>query len=170
MAIRQKAVGGTLEACDMAGELGCDLVNIWNGQDGYDYALQVDYDQERNWLREGLSACAERFPQMRLALEYKMKEPRTHSYLGRMADTLLVCGDVGCRNVGVTIDVGHALLACENVAEAAVLAHRAGDKLFHVRFPDEGHAIEKLSNRVIAGRRIAAFLEDKLAGRTVEET
>jgi dipeptidyl aminopeptidase/acylaminoacyl peptidase len=29
----------------------------------------------------------------------------------------------------------------------------------YLRFPDEGHGIRKLSNRIIAYRRIAAFLE-----------
>jgi xylose isomerase len=134
--IRQRAVDSTLETCEIASKLGCNLINIWNGQDGYDYPLQVDYDQERDWLSAGLTACAERFPNIRFALEYKMKEPRTHSYLARMADTILVCKEIGLDNVGITIDVGHALLASENVAEAAVLAHRAGEKLFHMHFND----------------------------------
>ena len=139
-AIRQKAVDCTLEACDMAKVIGCDLLNVWNGQDGYDYPLQVDYDRERDWLTEGIATCAERFPDLRFALEYKMKEPRTHSYLARMADTLLVCADTGRDNVGVTIDMGHSMLAYENVAEAAVLAHRAGGKLFHMHFNDNYRA------------------------------
>jgi xylose isomerase len=134
--VRRKAIDTTLEACDMAGKLDCDLINIWNGQDGYDYPLQADYMRERDWLRDGVRECAEKFPDVRFALEYKMKEPRTHSYLARMADTLLVCGEVGTSNVGVTIDVGHSFLAYENVAEAAVLAKRAGDKLFHMHFND----------------------------------
>jgi len=40
-----------------------------------------------------------------------------------------------------------------------------GGEVEYVRFPDEGHAIEKLSNRIIACRRIAAFLEEKLRTR-----
>ena len=32
----------------------------------------------------------------------------------------------------------------------------------YLRFPDEGHGIRKLSNRIIAYRRIAAFLEGVL--------
>ena len=135
-AVRRKAIDATLETCEMAGQLGCDLINIWNGQDGYDYPLQADYMRERDWLRDGVRECAEKFPRVRFALEYKMKEPRTHSYLARMADTLLVCNEVGTDNIGVTIDVGHSFLAYENVAEAATLAKRAGDKLFHMHFND----------------------------------
>ena len=135
-----KAVEVTLEACEFAQKLDCDLINIWNGQDGYDYPLQADYDTERSWLVEGIRECALAYPNMRFALEYKLKEPRTHSYLARMADTLLVCKEVGTPNVGVTIDVGHSLVGYEDVAEAVVLAKRAGDKLFHMHFNDNFRA------------------------------
>jgi xylose isomerase len=138
--IRRKAVEVTLEACEFASMLECDLINIWNGQDGYDYPLQADYDTERTWLVEGLRECAQTYPNIRFALEYKLKEPRTHSYLARMADTLLVCQEVGTANVGVTIDVGHSLVGYEDVAEAVVLAKRAGDKLFHMHFNDNFRA------------------------------
>jgi dipeptidyl aminopeptidase/acylaminoacyl peptidase len=37
-----------------------------------------------------------------------------------------------------------------------------GGTVEYLRFPDEGHAIRKLSNRIIAYRRIAAFLEARL--------
>ena len=129
-----------MEACEFASKLDCDLINIWNGQDGYDYPLQADYDLERTWLVEGLRECATAFPSMRFALEYKLKEPRTHSYLARMADTLLVCQEIGTSNVGVTIDVGHSMVGYEDVAEAVVLAKRAGNRLYHMHFNDNYRA------------------------------
>jgi xylose isomerase len=131
--IRRKAVDATFEACEMAEALGCKTLNIWNGQDGYDYPLQADYNQERDWLANGVRVCAEKFPSIRFALEYKPKEPRTHSYLARMADTLLVSQEVGLKNVGVCIDVGHSFVAGEDAAEAALLAQRAGNRLFRLR-------------------------------------
>ena len=72
---------------------------------------------------------------MRIGLEFKPKEPRTHSYLARTADTLLCakeCGD----NVGVTIDTGHAFVAGENVGESAALLKLFGDRLYHMHFND----------------------------------
>jgi sugar phosphate isomerase/epimerase len=42
----------------------------------------------------------------------------------------------GCKNVGVTIDTGHAFVAGEDVGEAIVLARRAGNRLFHMHFND----------------------------------
>jgi xylose isomerase len=134
--VRAQAIVETKEMMDIAAELGCDLINIWNGQDGYDYPLQADYIQERDWLTEGIRACAQHRGDVRLSLEYKIKEPRTHSYLGNVCGALLVALEVGLPNVGVTIDVGHALTAYENVGESVAILTRAGNKLFHMHFND----------------------------------
>jgi xylose isomerase len=134
--VRAQAVAETKQMMDIAAELGCDLINIWNGQDGYDYPLQADYIQERDWLTEGIRACAQHRRDVRLSLEYKIKEPRTHSYLGNVCGALLVALEVGLPNVGVTIDVGHALTAYEDVGESVAILTRAGNKLFHMHFND----------------------------------
>jgi dipeptidyl aminopeptidase/acylaminoacyl peptidase len=42
-----------------------------------------------------------------------------------------------------------------------------GGSVEYLRFPDEGHSIRKLSNRIIAYRRIAAFLERTLGVTSV---
>lgn len=134
--VRAQAMTYLRKMCDVAGEMNCKIINIWPGQDGYDYMFQGDYLRERNLLVENIAALAREYPELRFALEYKAKEPRTHSYLARMADTLLVCLLTGCDNVGVTIDTGHSFLGGENVAEAAVLAKQAGNRLFHMHFND----------------------------------
>ena len=134
--VRARAVADTKAMMDAAAELGCDLVSVWNGQDGYDYSFQADYVQERDWLVAGLREAAQHRRDVRLSLEYKIKEPRTHSYLGTAAGTLLIAQEVGLPNVGVTIDVGHALAAYENVAESIAVLSRAGNKLFHMHLND----------------------------------
>ena len=134
--VRARAVADTTAMMDAAAELGCDLVNVWNGQDGYDYTFQADYVEERDWLVEGLRRCAQHRADVRLSLEYKPKEPRTHSYLATAAGTLLVAQELGLPNVGVTIDVGHALAAYENVAESIAVLSRSGNKLFHMHMND----------------------------------
>ena len=53
-----------------------------------------------------------------------------------MSDTILAAKETGCPNVGITIDTGHSFYAGENVAEAVVLAKRAGNLLFHMHFND----------------------------------
>ena len=134
--VRQAAIDYTKEMCDIALELDCKIMNIWPGQDGYDYLLTTDYQQQREWLCQGIAELAKAYPQLRFALEYKPKEPRTHSHIARMADSLLLAQETGESNVGVTIDTGHAFTGGEVVAESIVLASRAGDRLFHMHFND----------------------------------
>ena len=108
--IRQKSLSYLRQMSEVALEMNCGVVNLWMGQDGYDYLLTADYDQEREWLREGTTRLANEFPTLKYALEYKPKEPRNFSYHARMADTILAAKETGCNNVGVTIDTGHSFV------------------------------------------------------------
>jgi xylose isomerase len=134
--VRQHSIDYTSSMAEAAMIMNCDLLNIWPGQDGYDYMLTADYENERAWLCDAIVKLATEFPQIRFALEYKPKEPRTHSYIARMGDSLLLAAETECKNVGVCIDTGHSFNAGENVGEAVVLARRAGDKLMHMHFND----------------------------------
>ena len=135
-AVRRQATDYLRSMCEIALEIDCEIMNLWMAQDGYDYQLTADYDLEREWMTEAIRSLAAEFPSLRFALEYKPKEPRNFSYHARMADTILAARETGCPNVGVTIDTGHSFVAGENVAEAVVLAKRAGDMLFHMHFND----------------------------------
>lgn len=134
--VRRQAIDYTRKMCDIALDINCPTINIWPGQDGYDYLMTADYDSQRGWMREAIFELAEAYPTLKFALEYKTKEPRTHSTLARMADTLLLIQEIGLENVGVTIDTGHAFVAGEVVGESVVLAKRAGNRLFHMHFND----------------------------------
>ncbi|HBK58937.1 MAG TPA: xylose isomerase [Spirochaetaceae bacterium] len=134
--IRAQALDETMIAAKLAKKLKCSLVNIWPGQDGYDYPLQANYLQARQWIVDAIRTAAKAYPDIRFSLEYKPKEPRTHSFLARAADTLLLAQEVGLPNVGVTIDTGHSLVAGEDMAEAAALLDHSGKKLFHMHFND----------------------------------
>lgn len=134
--IRQLAIDETQRAAEIAQAMGCPLINLWLGQDGYDYPLQSDFARQRKWMVEGIGEIARRWPRLRFALEYKIKEPRIRSFQARAADTLLMAQEIGLPNVGVCIDVGHAFVAQENVAESAWLLNYYGDKLFHMHYND----------------------------------
>lgn len=134
--IRALAREETFIAAELARKLGCTLINLWPGQDGYDYPLQSDFIKERRWTIDAVTSVAKTFPDIRFSLEYKPKEPRTHSTWARAADTLIVARETGLPNVGVTIDTGHAFVAGENIAEAAVFLSHFGAKLFHLHFND----------------------------------
>jgi xylose isomerase len=156
-AVRRKAFEYTCTMCEVARELHCKIINLWPGQDGYDYLFTADYDQERAWETEAVTRLAEKYSDLNFALEYKPKEPRTHSYLARMADTLLVALETGQKNVGVTIDTGHAFVGGEVVAESIVLAKRAGQKLMHMHFNDNFTAWD--DDMIVGSVHSTAYLE-----------
>lgn len=135
-AVRQAAVETTQKMMDIAYELGCPLLNLWPGQDGYDYPLQVDYLKESEWLIEGLKACCTYRNDVKISLEYKIKEPRNFSYIATVSNTLLMLKDINEDNCGITIDYGHAHVAYENVAESVALLKKHGNKLFHLHMND----------------------------------
>jgi len=134
-ATRKETIQRVKEAMDAAKEIECPLVNLWPGQDGHDYMFQSNYQKAWKQLIEGVRECAEYRSDVKIGLEYKLKEPRTHLFLSTVGKALLVCNEVGLSNVGVTLDVGHAMMAYENLAESAVLLGCKG-KLFNVHLND----------------------------------
>lgn len=155
--VRRNAVDYTRQMADIARELGCPTLNLWPGQDGYDYLLTADYESQRAWMCEALTELAQAYPDLAFALEYKPKEPRTHSTLARMADTLLMVHETGQPNVGVTIDTGHAFVGGEVVGESIVLARRAGNRLFHMHFNDNHAAWD--DDMIVGSVHSICFLE-----------
>lgn len=133
VATRQAAVDEVKKVMDWAAELGCPYVDVWPGQDGFDYSFQADYLEAWKWLREGLAACSEHSAKVRVLVEYKLKEPRTHCFVNSAAKVLLLLQ--GLDRIGVLLDVGHALAAGENVAEAAALLGSAA-KLDYLHLND----------------------------------
>ncbi len=134
--VRKAAIDKLRGACGLCEEMNCSLLNFWPAQDGFDYLFQGDFLDARKHMAEALAVLAGEFPRLKISLEYKPKEPRTHSYLPRMADCLLLCLQTGRSNIGVTIDTGHSFMAGENAAEAAALAKSSGDRLLHMHFND----------------------------------
>ena len=133
--VRKAAVEETVRMAELAREIGCPMLSLWNGQDGYDYPLQADYTDAARWLADGLGECCARIPDQKISLEYKPKEPRNHCFLPNVWAALTLIAESGAKNMGVTIDVGHSLEAYENVSEAACAAMSRG-RLFHFHMND----------------------------------
>ncbi len=132
-ATRQAAVDEVRKVMDWAAELGCPYVDVWPGQDGYDYSFQADYLEVWKWLRDGLSSCASHNPAVRVLVEYKIKEPRTHCFVNSAAKVLLLLRELD--RVGVLLDTGHSMAAGENIAEAAAMLSSFG-KLDYLHLND----------------------------------
>ena len=133
--VRRLAIDRIKSSMDLAAEMGCDTVGIWPGQDGFDYLFQVNYQRVYEWWVQGIQECADHLPQIKLGLEYKPYEPRTHSFLSTNAKTLLLLKDVQRENVGVVFDVGHSLFAHESLGEVVALSQQR-NKLFHIHLND----------------------------------
>lgn len=133
--VRREAVSISKRGMDLAVELGAGQINLWLGQDGYDYPMEVDYSAYWDRTIDGIREIAEHRDDCRVCLEYKVKEPRVHSVMSTVGKTLLVANTIGLDNVGVNIDTGHALMAFENLADSMVLCHRFG-KLFYLHWND----------------------------------
>ena len=134
--VRKAAIQEVKKSMEWARQLNCEVIDLWFGQDGYDYPFQGNFLAAWDLLIEGVRECAEHLPEVKIVLEYKPKEPRTHCYIATVGKTLLLIDKVNRSNVGAMIDVGHALMAYENTAESAALLQYFGDKLFYMHFND----------------------------------
>ena len=123
-AVRREAIDLTKRGIDAAREAGSNLMTLWLGQDGFDYAFQADY--ARLWTDEidGIREVAEHDPDCLISIEYKPNEPRSYSLMPDCATTLLALKEINLPNLGVTLDFAHVLYADEQPAFAAALIGR----------------------------------------------
>jgi len=121
--IRRHAIDLVIAGMATAQRIGCTLVSIWPGQDGFDYPFAMNYQQQMSRFIEGLQICADALPEIRICIEYKPKEPRCFSLVDSASRCMWMLSKVNRPNVGALLDVGHAIFAHENVAQTAVLLH-----------------------------------------------
>jgi sugar phosphate isomerase/epimerase len=122
--VRRKAIDLTKAGLDCAARLGAGQMTIWLGQDGFDYAFQLDYASAWDDTVAALAELADHAPDIDIAIEYKPNEPRAFALMPDMGTTLLALREVDRPNLGVTLDFAHVLYADEMPAHAAVLAAR----------------------------------------------
>lgn len=133
--VRNQAINVLKEAMDVAAELQCRLITVCPLQDGHDYCFQRNYAEDWDNLVKGLREAADHRQDVRLSIEYKPNEPLARTVVSNVGKALYLCRVVDRNNVGVNLDVGHALYAGENVAESASLLSAEG-KLFYIHLND----------------------------------
>ncbi len=122
--IRRAAIDETKRGLDVLAEMGGNLMTLWMGQDGFDYAFQMDYARAWGDTIEAMAEVADHNPGIDIALEYKPNEPRAFALMPDAATTLLAIREIGRANTGVTLDFAHVLYADEMPAFAAALVAR----------------------------------------------
>jgi sugar phosphate isomerase/epimerase len=133
--VRQRAVDECRRALELAGAVGAGVINLWPGQDGFDYPLCTDYARLYHDFLEAVCKVADDGKGIKVALEFKPREPRNRSLLDTYGMALLMCEESGRENIGVCVDVGHVLYSNANMAAAASMCAERG-KLFHLHTND----------------------------------
>ena len=128
--IRKQAMDLFKQNIDFNAKLNGDpSVNLWLGQDGFDYPLQTNYSKQYDYLIKGMRELADYNPSVKLTIEGKIREPRNRCLVDTTLSALLMCMEIDRDNVGVAIDTGHVFQAQQNVAQNIEVAARYG-KLF----------------------------------------
>ena len=134
-AVREASVQLVCEAMDIAEKMGIGSITIWPAHDGVDYPFQADFSKVWDWMVDCTIKCAEYKPNIKIGIEYKIREPRIHQFVANIGDTISMIKDVNRDNVGALLDFGHSLQAGENIAYSAVRLLEMG-KLYNAHWGD----------------------------------
>lgn len=137
---RNAAIDEGRKAVDIARQLAATEVTLRLYTDGFDYPFQVDYTTHWNTLISSIKTIAKyASPDINVAIAYKSSEPRRSLTISSVGKALSMCQEIAMKNVGVSLNVGHAIQAGENPAESIAFLTRS-NKLFQLYFSDSaGH-------------------------------
>ncbi len=124
--IREKAISFMKEGKAFAKALGVNKIQVCPLGDGYEFAFEADYEQNWTWLKEAFSEVADYLPEILCCIEFKPSETRGTCFLSNASKTVLLIKETGKKNLGVTLDFGHAMYGGTNPAEELSIIHAAG--------------------------------------------
>ena len=133
--LRQAALDLAKRTTDIAQHMEAHVMVYWPAQDGYDYPFQIDHRAALDHLVENLEAWCDHIPDQKIVIEYKAWEPRSRILLPTIGHCMTIVNEINRPNLGINIDMGHAFMMKENLAESISLASRY-DKLFHTHWND----------------------------------
>lgn len=133
--LRQEALDLVKRTTDIAQHMQAHVMVYWPAQDGYDYPFQIDHRAALDYLVENLAAWCDYNPDQKIVVEYKAWEPRSHILLPTIGHCMTIVNEINRPNFGINIDMGHAFIMKENLAESISLCCRYG-KLFHTHWND----------------------------------
>jgi xylose isomerase len=132
---RAEVVADFCRAMDLALEVGSSRISTCPLNDGHDYVFEMNYLDAYRYAEETFAAICAHNQDVRVCIEYKWNDPRTRCVFASAGETLSFCQTVGADNLGVTLDIGHALLAGERPGQSVAFLARA-NKLFYVHLND----------------------------------
>ncbi|MCL4416317.1 MAG: sugar phosphate isomerase/epimerase [Actinobacteria bacterium] len=129
--IRKEAIKLFKDAVDFGKAAGAESVLLWPAHDGYDYVFQVNYVEGWKYLVEAVKEICEYAKDMKIAIEAKPKDPRQKQYISDTGKAMAFVNEVGAKNLGCALDIGHALAASEGIGESVALLDYWG-KLYQI--------------------------------------
>lgn len=102
--------------------------------DGYDYPFQVNYKEKWDQIVSAFQECCDDHPDIKWSLEFKPTDENTRFFtVASTGAAMLLLKDINRPNMGLTLDVGHMLMAGENPGQSISMV---GDKLFGIQLND----------------------------------
>ena len=138
-AVRTNAIDRVKAALDMGARFNVPISVLWPATDGNDFPLQTDYvalyDRYVDSVRQILDYLHQNNYTTKVCIEPKPFEPRSYIMMGTTAQALCIVNEVDDPNFGMNLDIGHSLIAKENIEDQLSLILRYG-KLYHTHFND----------------------------------
>ncbi len=119
--IRKENIKICKETIDFAAQIPGTTVTTWPAHDGFDYSFQTNYKDGWKYLIESYKEICSHNLNVKIAVEYKPKDPRQRQYISNVGKVMMLINDVGMDNITVAFDTGHALMGQENLAEDVVI-------------------------------------------------
>ena len=117
--------------------------------------LQQAHPSQRR--RQAFQAVCDAHPDLLVSLEHKPTDENTRfSVVGSAGAAKLLVFEVNRSNMGITLDVGHCLMAGENPAQSVAML---GDRLFGVHLNDGHSRIGAEDGLMLGGVHSAMTLE-----------
>jgi len=137
--IRQAAIDRVKAALDMGARFKVPISVLWPATDGNDFPLQSDYmglyDRYVDSVRQILEYLHENRYSTKVCIEPKPFEPRSYIMMGTTAQALCLVNEINDPNFGMNLDIGHSLIAKENLEDQLSMIGRYR-KLYHTHFND----------------------------------
>jgi xylose isomerase len=137
--VRTSAVNRVKAALDMGARFNVPISVLWPATDGNDFPMQTDYmalyDRYADSVRKILDHLHSNDYTTKVCIEPKPFEPRSWIMMGTTAQALCLVNEVNDTNFGINLDIGHSLIARENIEDQVSMVCRYG-KLYHTHFND----------------------------------
>jgi len=137
--VRAAAIARVKAALDMGARFNVPISVLWPATDGSDFPLQSDYislyDRYVDSVRQILEYLHANGYRTRVCIEPKPFEPRSHILMETTAQALCVVNEINDPNFGINLDIGHSLIAHENVEDQISLICRY-KRLYHTHWND----------------------------------